>query len=51
MVLAKTFILNKPFSGPPVEDNFKLVEEQLGELKNGGEQLHFSCWKQKLHVN
>ncbi|XP_050429026.1 prostaglandin reductase 1-like [Adelges cooleyi] len=35
MVKAKKFILDKSFAGAPKEDNFKLVEEQLGELKKG----------------
>jgi len=36
MVTAKIFILEKPFDGPPKEDNFKLVEEKLDELNKGG---------------
>lgn len=36
MIIAKKFILAKSFSGAPTEDNFKLIEEQIGELKNGG---------------
>lgn len=36
MIVAKKFILEKSFNGAPREDNFKLVEEQLGELKKGG---------------
>lgn len=36
MVVSKEFILEKSFSGAPREDNFKLVEKQLGELLNGG---------------
>lgn len=36
MVIAKKFILEKPFSGEPTEDNFKLVEEELNELNKGG---------------
>jgi hypothetical protein len=36
MVIAKKFILEKPFSGAPTEDNFKLVEEELDELNKGG---------------
>jgi len=35
MVIAKEFILEKSFSGAPKEDNFKLVEKKLDELKNG----------------
>lgn len=47
-MLAKKFILNKPFDGPPTDDNFKLIEEQLDELKNGGKRLYFSYWFQNM---
>lgn len=36
MVIAKKIILKKLFSGAPKSDNFELLEEQLAELKNGG---------------
>jgi hypothetical protein len=36
MVVTKKFILEKSFNGAPRDDNFKLIEEQLDELKNGG---------------
>lgn len=36
MVIAKRFILEKPFNGAPTEDNFKLLEEELDELNKGG---------------
>lgn len=36
MIIAKKFILAKLFSGAPKEDNFLLAEEQVGELKDGG---------------
>lgn len=36
MIIAKKFILKNSFSGAPTEDNFKLIEEPIGELKNGG---------------
>lgn len=36
MVIAKKILLDKSFVGAPREDNFKLVEEQLDDLKNGG---------------
>lgn len=41
MVIVKEFILEKPFNGAPREDNFKLVEKQLNELKNGGDLIFF----------
>lgn len=36
MVKAEVFLFSKPFDGPPEEENFKLVEENLPPLKNGG---------------
>jgi len=53
MVIAKKFILEKPFSGAPTEDNFKLVEEELDELNNGGDIIIYFFLiynKQQLHL-
>ena len=36
MVKAKKFILAHHFDGAPKADNFQLVEEELPELKPGG---------------
>ena len=36
MVKAKMWIKAKEFSGTPTKENFKLVEEDLPELKDGG---------------
>lgn len=36
MVLAKKFIFAKQYDGIPTNENFKLVEEELPELKDGG---------------
>jgi len=35
-MLAKKFVLNTPYQGEARLDNFKLVEEVLPELKDGG---------------
>ncbi|GJQ76540.1 hypothetical protein Trydic_g2243 [Trypoxylus dichotomus] len=35
MVLAKKYIYVKPFDGMPTNENVKIVEEELPELKNG----------------
>jgi NADPH-dependent curcumin reductase CurA len=35
-MLAKKWILAKQFEGEPKEENIKLVEEQLPELKENG---------------
>lgn len=37
MVKAKVFVQSKAFDGPAEISNFKLVEEDLPELKDGGE--------------
>lgn len=37
MVKAKVFIYAKPFDGPAKESNFKLIEEELPALKDGGQ--------------
>jgi len=34
-MMMKKIILEKSFNGAPNEDNFKIVEEQIAELKNG----------------
>ena len=36
MVKAKTWVKLREFSGTPTKDDFKLVEENLPELKDGG---------------
>lgn len=36
MVKAKVFIYAKPFEGDPQLSNFRLIEEELPPLKNGG---------------
>lgn len=36
MVKTKKFIYAKPFEGEPKETDFKLVEEELPALKDGG---------------
>lgn len=36
MVLAKKFVYVKEFDGMPKDENLKIVEEELPELKNGG---------------
>lgn len=36
MVRAKQFVYSKPFQGMPTDENFKLVEEDLPPLKDGG---------------
>lgn len=41
MITAKKFILEKSFNGTPRDENFKLVEEQIGELENGGNFFNF----------
>lgn len=43
MVKAKKFIYAKPFEGFPKLDNFRLEEETLPELQNGG-----SYWRLTL---
>ena len=40
MVIAKTFILAHHFDGAPRSDNFKLVEEELPALREGGLLFH-----------
>lgn len=52
MVIVKKFILEKPFSGEPTEDNFKLVEEELDELNKGGNiyiYIYINLHKPQLH--
>lgn len=39
MVKAKVFIYAQPFDGMPIEKNFKLIEEDLPPLKDGGKSL------------
>lgn len=41
MVKTKKFIYAKVFEGEPKETDFKLVEEELPALKNGGN--NFEC--------
>ena len=36
MVKAKVWIKHREFSGSPAREDFKLVEEDLPELKDGG---------------
>ena len=36
MVKAKVWIKQREFSGSPAKEDFKLVEEDLPELKDGG---------------
>ena len=35
MVLGRRFVLKHPFEGVPKKEDFELVEEELGELKDG----------------
>jgi len=44
MMAAKKIILDKSFNGAPRDDNFKIVEEQIAELKNGGNSNIFVSW-------
>ena len=37
MAKAKVWIKEKEFAGSPAKEDFKLVEEDLPELKDGGE--------------
>lgn len=37
MVKAKLFVYAKAFDGPAEVSNFKVIEEDLPELKDGGE--------------
>jgi prostaglandin reductase 1 len=39
MVKTKKFIFARHFDGEPKEDDFKLVEEELPPLKEGGEAM------------
>ena len=41
MVKAKTWVKLREFSGTPTKDDFKLVEENLPELKDGGRVVLF----------
>lgn len=41
MVKAKKFILVKHFEGEPKQSNFKLVEEDLSEIKSDGIEISF----------
>ena len=41
MVKAKTWVKLREFSGTPTKDDFKLVEENLPELKDGGRVILF----------
>lgn len=39
MMKAKVFIYVHPFEGMPTEENFRLIEEHLPPLKDGGKSL------------
>ena len=41
MVKAKKFTLVKHFEGEPKQSNFKLVDEDLPEIKEDGKFLYF----------
>ena len=46
MVRAKYWVKAQEFSGQPKPEDFKLVEEELPELENGGTTFfHPFCWK------
>ena len=40
MVVAKKFVLAKPFSGLPTDENIKLETEELPALKDGGKKYY-----------
>ena len=40
MVVAKKFVLAKPFSGLPTDENIKLETEELPALKDGGKNYY-----------
>ena len=54
MVKSKNFLIVKHFEGEPKESDFKLVEEELPPLKDGGETRFLSRFqkcKQKRCAN
>ena len=50
MVKAKQFILARHFDGMPTPENFKLIEEELPELKQG-RIVTFNYFKTVLHTH
>ena len=38
MVKTQKYVIDKPFSGVPTDENIKLVEEELPPLKDGGKE-------------
>ena len=51
MVKAKLWVKLREFSGIPTKDDFKLVEEDLPELKNGGEVIFINFFKLSFSVD
>ena len=48
MVKAKVWIKQKEFEGFPTNDHFKLVKEDLPDLKDGGRSSIFFKKKEKV---
>ena len=51
MVKAKSWVKLREFSGTPTKDDFKLVEEDLPELKDGGTVILFLFHKLLANVD